>query len=169
MRLRGEAGDFGTLCATHSRSGRRRARRQAIPRPRAAGLPWLCMGPSSPRERRLCCDELGAADVAGGSASAVQRISIAAIRLHDRFRVENASALRRTQCQQRVGTASSLFSDVVVRPRPRPGRQSTPVNDRCRRTLISSTGLANVRFQGGPGVRPKNRHGLLRVGFCRST
>ena len=43
-----------------------------------------------------------------------------------------------------------------------------PRNDRCRRTLICSTRSANVRFQGGPVGRPKNRHGLLWVGHDRS-
>ena len=47
-----------------------------------------------------------------------------------------------------VGTASSRSSDAVVHARPCPGLRSTPLNDRCRRTLFSSTSSANVRFQG---------------------
>jgi len=38
-----------------------------------------------------------------------------------------------------------------------------PRKDCCRRAMIFSTRSANVRFQGGPVVRPENRRGLLWV------
>ena len=45
VRLRGEAGDFGTLCATHSRSGRRRATAVSYPpvheRRVSRGFAWV--------------------------------------------------------------------------------------------------------------------------------
>jgi hypothetical protein len=61
----------------------------------------------------------------------------------------------------RVGSISSPRSDAAVQPRWSLSRRLPPENDRCRRTRISSTMSAKVKFRGRPAVRQENCQGLL--------